>query len=126
MIWKALTSSLQRARNDGHEIGIHAWDHHGWQEGIERMSEADTALVFSKTSERIRDASGCSPRCVAAPNWRCTREVLRVGEKLGLKYNGRPTNPKALRIIPCTACPTLTFRWVEPTPASICSIRSMS
>jgi undecaprenyl phosphate-alpha-L-ara4FN deformylase len=75
---------IRAAADDGHEIGLHAWDHHAWQAHIERMDAAAISRVLRRGVERLAAIAGKPPACSAAPAWRCTSPVLT--EKLAFPF----------------------------------------
>lgn len=71
----------------GHEIGLHAWDHHRWQSKIEKMSSEEIYSEIEKGVNAIKEITGSFPSCSAAPGWKCTEEVLLQKEKFPFEYN---------------------------------------
>lgn len=78
---------IRKAASHGHEIGLHAWDHHAWQAGIERMGAAGLRDEIRKGYNAIKDILGRAPVCSAAPGWRCTQEAVIVKEDYPFLYN---------------------------------------
>ena len=76
--------AIREAAIDGHEIGLHAWDHHAWQAHIEKMNDAAVGRVLRRGFERLEEITGRPPVCSAVPAWRCTPAVLR--EKLAFPF----------------------------------------
>jgi len=85
-ISRPLASCIARVRSDGHEIGLHAWDHHKWQRHIERMDPARISSEIERGRLALGALTGEEPRCFAAPGWRCTEGVLAAEESLGFRY----------------------------------------
>ena len=79
--------AIQQAAGEGHEIGLHAWDHHGWQADIKEMSAIRLHSLLSQGVAAIRSLTGKNPTCSAAPAWRCTDTVLLEKEKFAFLYN---------------------------------------
>jgi undecaprenyl phosphate-alpha-L-ara4FN deformylase len=79
--------AIQQAAGEGHEIGLHAWDHHGWQAGIKEMSAPRLHSLLSQGVAAIRSLTGKDPTCSAAPAWRCTDTALLEKEKFAFLYN---------------------------------------
>lgn len=85
-ISRPLASSIARVRSDGHEIGLHAWDHYTWQRRIGRMDTARIRGEIERGRLALGALAGEDPRCFAAPGWRCTEAVLAAEESLGFRY----------------------------------------
>ncbi len=85
-IAKAAGAVFQQVAGDGHEIGVHAWDHHAWQAGVASWSVEQVQNHFQKSIDTIEQITGLSPVCSAAPAWRCTDKVLEAKEKYHFAY----------------------------------------
>lgn len=79
--------AIQGAANDGHEIGLHAWDHHGWQARIHGMEVSRIEKLLHRGTEALAGLTGRPPTCSAAPAWRCTDAVLLAKERFAFLYN---------------------------------------
>ncbi|MFH1037400.1 MAG: polysaccharide deacetylase family protein [PVC group bacterium] len=77
---------LRRADRDGHEIGLHALDHHRWQQNVQKFSVEEIAGEIREGCRVIRDIIGREPDCFAAPGWKGTDNLLRAEEDLRLRY----------------------------------------
>ena len=75
---------IRAAADDGHEIGLHAWDHHAWQARIADMNAAAIGQALRCGVERLATIAGRPPACSAVPAWRCTPAVLT--EKLAFPF----------------------------------------
>ena len=78
---------VRAAAKAGHEIGLHAWDHHRWQVRVERMDRAQIHQDLLRAYEEIARVAGAVPTCSAVPGWRCTNDVLLEKEKFPFQYN---------------------------------------
>jgi undecaprenyl phosphate-alpha-L-ara4FN deformylase len=87
LVGKKLGHVLKNTAHEGHEIGLHAWDHYRWQTHIERMTEKEIYRDLLQGSEVIRDLTGSPPICSAAPSWRITEQALLEKAKLPFRYN---------------------------------------
>lgn len=83
-----LPSIIRACSDQGHEIGLHAWDHHAWQHRIESADAKEIRETLRKAVDLL-DSIGVKPVCAASPAWRTTDEVLRVkaGEFPNFIYN---------------------------------------
>ncbi len=78
---------LRSCARAGHEIGLHAWDHHYWQAHIDTMSESVIQEHLQKAFQAISDITGAPPTCSAVPGWRCSDATLLVKENFHFQYN---------------------------------------
>lgn len=86
-VGKKLRHVLRNAADEGHEIGLHAWDHYRWQTHIKRMTGELIHQDLLRGVEGIREATGSVPTCSAAPSWRITEEALLEKAKFPFRYN---------------------------------------
>ena len=70
----------------GHEVGLHAWDHHGWQAGCGRWDEERAAFEIGRGVEELAGILGRAPSCAAAPAWRVTGDILAAREGFSFRY----------------------------------------
>jgi undecaprenyl phosphate-alpha-L-ara4FN deformylase len=85
-IAKGAGAVFRQVADEGHEIGVHAWDHHAWQAGVTAWSIDQVHNHLQKSIETIEQITGVSPVCFAAPAWRCTDNVLEAREKFHFSY----------------------------------------
>lgn len=84
---KNARAAIKQASDDGHEIGLHAWDHRGWQANIEKWKPEKIYGELQQAYTTIREITDSTPTCSAAPGWRSTDEVLLQKEKFNFKHN---------------------------------------
>ncbi len=87
LIGKKLGHVLKAAVSEGHELGLHAWDHYRWQTHVEKMTGEVISQDLIQGFEAIRESTGTSPICSAAPSWRITEQALLEKAKLPFRYN---------------------------------------
>ncbi|MDA3834125.1 MAG: 4-deoxy-4-formamido-L-arabinose-phosphoundecaprenol deformylase [Spirochaetales bacterium] len=87
LIGKKCTKEIKRTANEGHEIGLHAWDHHAWQAKIDRMSDDDLYRHLSRGFEALKNICGTPPTCSAAPGWKANETMLFQKELFPFRYN---------------------------------------
>ena len=87
LIGKKLAHVFKATADGGHEIGLHAWDHYRWQAKIERMTGEVIYQDLIQGFEVIRESTGISPICSAAPSWRITEQALLEKARLPFGYN---------------------------------------
>ena len=86
LIGKKCAGQIRQAAAAGHEIGLHAWDHHGWQNTIEKMSRQRIQRDLKKGYDLLTAIVGTPPTCAAAPAWRITEEALYARESFPFQY----------------------------------------
>jgi undecaprenyl phosphate-alpha-L-ara4FN deformylase len=86
VIHRRLAAQLRGVADDGHEIGMHAWDHHRWQAYAHQMSMEVLRNQIRMAHDAITETIGTPPTCAAAPGWRCTEAMLAARDGLGYRY----------------------------------------
>ena len=87
VIGKTLSGTIRAVAGCGHELGFHAWDHHQWQVGIDRLGPEGVREWMRRGVELLTTAAGVAPTCSAAPGWRCNDTALLVKEEFSFEYN---------------------------------------
>jgi undecaprenyl phosphate-alpha-L-ara4FN deformylase len=87
LIAKKLGHFFKAAVSEGHELGLHAWDHYRWQTHIDRMGGEEIRRQLLQGCEVIQAFTGASPVCSAAPAWRITDQALLEKAKFPFRYN---------------------------------------
>lgn len=87
LIGKRLAEVIARVPNNGHEIGLHAWDHFHWQVHIDTMDRQTIRRSLEKGYDQLMRITGKPPICSAVPAWKCNNKVLLEKEKLHFSYN---------------------------------------
>lgn len=77
-------SAMVRA---GHELGLHAWDHHRWQRQLEHMDRGAIARELRRGVEMLASCAGAEPTCSAAPGWICDERVLLEKSAFPFRFN---------------------------------------
>jgi peptidoglycan/xylan/chitin deacetylase (PgdA/CDA1 family) len=71
---------------EGHELGIHGYDHVRWQDRLEKMDEAEIKADLGKSMSAYESVLGTRPLSTAAPAWRCTPQSLAIQDQLRFSY----------------------------------------
>ena len=87
IIGKKLESIIRSTNDAGHEIGLHAWDHHYWQAHIDSMYIDSIYSSISKGVTLLTEILGSSPICSAVPGWKCNNLVLQEKCRFPFRYN---------------------------------------
>lgn len=86
-IGKNCAEIMRMTASRGHEIGVHAWDHHAWQMRSDRMSVSELQEHLSLGVAALGEILGTAPRSSAAPGWICNDTVLACKEKFAMQYH---------------------------------------
>ena len=71
----------------GHEVGLHAWDHHGWQKNTEHWGIPQLTRQIQLGVDCLNDILGRAVDCSAAAGWRADQQVVDAKEAFGFRYN---------------------------------------
>jgi len=87
VIGRKLAGVIRQAAKAGHEIGLHAWDHHAWQAHVEEMDGQAICRSLDWGAEMLSDILGHPPTCSAVPGWKCNDIVLEEKARFVFRYN---------------------------------------
>ncbi len=86
-IGKRLGHVIKACDEAGHEIGLHAWDHHREQAKINKMTPEDIYLELHKGFDKLAGICNKPPVSSAVPGWRCSNPLLLEKAKFPFRYN---------------------------------------
>ena len=86
LIVPAKPEIVRRAADEGHDTGVHAWDHVYVQDCLDKISKAEYLELFHKAEALFTEITGRKPDCIAAPGWQLSHAVLEAEEELGMRY----------------------------------------
>ena len=94
-IGRRAVSILQRVRGEGHETGIHCWDHIRWQDGLASAGAEWTRREMQRACDRYVEIFRDPPPTHGAAGWQMNVHALRLTQQLGFEYcsDGRGTHP---------------------------------
>lgn len=72
---------------EGHELGIHGYDHVKWHDSIKHFDEERTRREIDKLLSVYREVVGAETRSFAAPGWMINPFVLKIFSEKGLVYS---------------------------------------
>jgi undecaprenyl phosphate-alpha-L-ara4FN deformylase len=72
---------------EGHELGIHGYDHVYWHDHIKGFDRKRTEEEVEKLLTVYRELTGSEARSFAAPGWMINPHVLRCFQEKGLAYS---------------------------------------
>ena len=87
VIGRRLAPVIRETATLGHEIGVHAWDHHAWQTQLERRGRSFVESEIRQAGNLLAEITGQWPACSAAAGWKCNEECLRVKQAFPFRFN---------------------------------------
>jgi len=91
---------LRRVIAEGHELGVHGYDHVYWHDRLASLSESDVAAEIDRALAVFREIAGGDPEGFAAPGWQCSAASLACLDRGPFVYHSstRGTHPYRPRI----------------------------
>jgi undecaprenyl phosphate-alpha-L-ara4FN deformylase len=111
-IGRRCAETLRAVRDAGFEVGIHAWDHVKWQDGVGKADAAWTRRQMDLAVQRFQEIFAAEPRVHGAAGWQMNRHAYRLTQMLGFGYcsdtrGSRPFIPiYQAEIVACPQVPT--------------------
>jgi undecaprenyl phosphate-alpha-L-ara4FN deformylase len=78
---------LRQITGEGHELGVHGYDHVYWHDHIKGFDRKRTEEEVNKLLRAYRELMGVDACSFAAPGWMINPHVLRCFQEKGLAYS---------------------------------------
>lgn len=88
VIWKRAAAQMRSAREAGHEVAIHGWDHVQYHDLLDRKSRPWLEAWFQDAHAAFQEVFGEAARGAVSPAWRCNDTTLEIQERYALDYAG--------------------------------------
>ncbi|HJV49568.1 MAG TPA: polysaccharide deacetylase family protein [Geothrix sp.] len=88
IIWKRAAAEMRAAKDAGHEVGIHGWDHVQYHDLLDRKSRRWLSDWYANAHEAFGTVFGEKPLGAVSPAWRCNDTTLELQDAYGLAYAG--------------------------------------
>ena len=88
IIHKQAAEQMRSAREAGHEVGIHAWDHVQYHDLLDRKSREWLRDWYDRSHQAFETVFGCKAKGAVSPAWRSNDTTLELQEEYGLDYAG--------------------------------------
>jgi peptidoglycan/xylan/chitin deacetylase (PgdA/CDA1 family) len=86
MIGERCSAVMRAAADAGHETGVHAWDHVGWHDGLDRMSPEAIREETERAHGAYERTFGHPAPAAAAAGWTVNDRSLEIEGERGLLY----------------------------------------
>lgn len=73
-------------KKQGHEVGLHAYDHAKWQDSLHKMSLEQIENELGLGIKLYQQLFGQLPKCFAAPGWQCNENSLIAEDHCNFTY----------------------------------------
>jgi len=123
-IGKKLKDAMRSVAENGHEVGVHGWDHVRWHDQLGKMDKCEIEKEYSHAHDTFIDVFGRRAHSSAAPGWHSTPTSLWVQDAYNLLYSsntrlGPPHFPLAMKTrFKTLEIPTTLPTWDEALAAS--------
>lgn len=92
--------TMRAAAREGHETGVHGWDHVAWHDGLGRWPPETVRAEYGRAHGAYEAVFGSPARSSAAPGWTANAVSLAVEDERALAYTsnsrlGSPFFPRA-------------------------------
>ena len=77
---------LRLIKEQGFDVGIHAYDHQKWQDGVTSMTQEKIQLEFQKATKELQRIFGSAATTAAAPGWQANEKTLEAYDQANLIY----------------------------------------
>ncbi len=86
IIAEAAPGLFNRLINEGHEVGLHGWDHVFWHDRVRHLDRSTTAAHLTRACDLFRRITGFAPASFAAPGWQVSPDALEIMAELGISH----------------------------------------
>ena len=87
-IWKRAAAEMRMAKEAGHEVGIHAWDHVQYHDLLDKKSHRWLEAWYAQAHAAFGTVFGMKAKGAVSPAWRCNDATLEIQDSYGLDYAG--------------------------------------
>ena len=86
MIGASFPNLVKDILSEGHELGIHGYNHVEWQDRLLKMTKRKVERQFKKGIAAYEAVVGEIPRAFAAPAWLCSPMSLKILDEFAFSY----------------------------------------
>lgn len=86
---------LRSVQEQGHEVGIHSYDHCRWQDYLFKWTPRETEAEFQRAVQSFREIFQQEPLAAAAPGWQANAASFEAYDNTHLLYGSDCRGPYA-------------------------------
>ena len=86
-IARSFPETMRALVRDGHEIGMHGYDHVYWQDRLPSLTSAAIGAELQRARAAFTEILGVAPRAFGAPGWQCTPVSFACEDAAELVYH---------------------------------------
>ena len=115
VIGRRAKAEIRSVGDEGHDVGVHGWDHVRWHDYLDRMSAGEIERDYGAARRSFEEIFGRKAMSSAAPGWHATPASLAFQETFGLLYasDTRGGSPCFLESFNTLEIPTTLPTWDE-------------
>lgn len=77
---------MRNVQQAGFEVGIHAYDHQRWQDGVQRLTQEQIENEFIQAQQTFQQVFNYQAKTTGAPGWQTNNKALHIYDKYKLSY----------------------------------------
>lgn len=112
IIAQAAPGLINRLIDEGHEVGLHGWDHVFWHDRMRYLPKERVARELEQAASLFQRITGMAPASFASPGWQISADGLEALCALGISHvscarGSHPFRPRVKgRALPLVELPT--------------------
>ena len=95
VIYKKCAEIMRKTEQQGHEVGIHAWDHTNWHDFLMKSDISFAKSELGQAANGFKQVFNRLATTTAAPGWTVSLDSLSLQDRMSLSYcsDSRGTSP---------------------------------
>lgn len=86
-IARSFPDTMRALVRDGHEVGMHGYDHVYWQDRLPALSPVAVRAELARARAAFSELLGAAPKAFGAPGWQCTPVSFACEDAAQLAYH---------------------------------------
>lgn len=86
VIYRKCAEVMRQTEQQGHEVGIHAWDHTNWHDFLVKSDLSFVKSELGQAAKGFQQVFGRLATTTAAPGWTVSADSLELQDQMELSY----------------------------------------